>query len=81
MLGCKKSFGYRMVEKLDEPIVVSCHVQEATGLQMQTELRPGKNLGKLFQGSDAPRKGDKAIGEVCHLLFAFVHGTHNAEFR
>lgn len=63
----------------DERVVVAGDVQEAAGLLVDAELRPGPLLGDLFERSRASGQRQERIGSFCHLQFALVHRLDDDE--
>ena len=43
---------------------------------MHPQLCPGHHFEEFFQCSQTTRQRDEAVGQFCHLCFAFMHGLN-----
>src|SRR5689334_1256900 len=65
---------HRVVEHLQQMVVVALDVQNPAGLALQAELGPSQNFAELFESTVAPRHGDKGIRQLSHQRLALMHG-------
>ena len=79
MLRAEEPLLRRMVEKRQQRIEVSGHVEDAVRLPVQTELPPRPDFEELFEAAQAAGKKHEGIGKLGHLLFALVHRVDDAE--
>ncbi len=63
----------------EERIVKAVNVQQAAGLAMETELRPGEHFAKFFERAVTAGQGNETIGQISHHGFAVVHGMNDAQ--
>jgi len=68
----------RVIQERIQGVVVPRHVQNAAGLRVQAELRPGDYLEELLQRAEAAGERHEGVGHVGHLRLPLVHGAdHN----
>ena len=79
MLRFEEILVNRIVEKLNDRLIVAAHIQQAAGLIMHAELRPTQHFKEFFHRSDTPRQSDKTIGQLRHHGFALVHRLHDPQ--
>jgi hypothetical protein len=68
------------VEELQQGVIVAGDVQQAAGLAMEAQLRPGQHLAELLQGPVAARQRDEGVGQLRHQRLPFVHRAHHPQF-
>jgi hypothetical protein len=70
-----------VVDVRDERVVELLQVQQAEGLLVEAELRPGKDLAEFLDRAVAARQGHECVRQIRHEGFALVHGGHYAQIR
>src|SRR5687768_1972515 len=81
MLRFYKILQHGVIEKPNQRIVISGHVQQPARLFMQTELRPAQYLEEFLHSADTAGHGDEAVRQLGHQSLALVHGADHAQFR
>ena len=66
-------------QKLQQPVVVTGHVQQAQGFLVVTQLPPGPHFKQFFKRADAARQRQERIGPLRHQRLAFVHVGHHVQ--
>ena len=69
----------RTVAKGEERLEVAADLEEADGLAVQAELRPGHHLEEFFQRAEAARQCQEAIAQFGHAGLPFVHCLHDQQ--
>ena len=69
-----------MVEERQQRRVVALDVEQAAGLLVQAELRPGEDLAELLERAEAAGQRDEAVREIGHALLALVHRGGDDQF-
>src|SRR5436305_4893242 len=69
-----------MIEELQQPVPKAFNIQKPTGFDLNTKLRPGKNLREFFQRAETAGKGNEGVREISHHGFALVHGLDGMQF-
>ena len=64
MLRFDEVLRHRAIEKFNQRIVVSRHVQQSARLLMEAELSPAQHLEEFFHGADPAGQSDKAIRQL-----------------
>ena len=70
----------RVVDELNEGVVIVIDIEDADGLGLITELAPGEGLEQFFERAQAAGQGDERVGELGHGGFAGVHRVDDHEF-
>jgi hypothetical protein len=68
-----------IIEKPDQIVVVAAIVQQAAGLAMQTQLRPGPCLEQLVHRADATGQRQEHVRQLDHQRFAFGQRLHHVQ--
>ncbi len=68
-----KTLFRHLVEKIDQRIPVAPDIQYGEGLVVIAQRVPAPSLEQFVHGANPAWQGDKGIGEIGHLGFAFVH--------
>ena len=69
-----------VIEKSDQTVVVTRHIEQAARLAVETELRPGPHLENLFKRADAARQRDEAVSQFRHQGLARMHRWRDVKF-
>ncbi|MNV31532.1 hypothetical protein D3C71_1228440 [compost metagenome] len=80
MLGADERFVDGMVHELHQRVVVSGDVQQAAGLLVHVQLRPGPDFEELLQRAGAAGQRDESVGLFNHHGLALVHILHQMQF-
>ena len=62
-------------DQRQQRVIIIIDIHQPDRLLMQPDLTPGKDLSKLFQGTEAARQRDKAVRQFNHFAFTFMRGA------